>query len=70
MRLRRLFPEADYVTLDIPRDAASARLDPEGFLGRRCRSDRPYPLSQDGRMSAVPLGGPSGACAWIEGREM
>lgn len=33
--MRRLFPAADYVTLDIPRDAEAARLDPEGFLNRR-----------------------------------
>lgn len=33
--MRHLFPAADYVTLDIPRDAEAARLDPEGFLSRR-----------------------------------
>ncbi|HRZ08106.1 MAG TPA: ATP-binding protein [Candidatus Competibacteraceae bacterium] len=34
--VRHLFPQADYVTLDIPRDAETARLDPSGFLaGRR-----------------------------------
>ncbi len=30
--VRHLFPQADYVTLDIPRDAETARLDPSGFL--------------------------------------
>jgi len=32
-----------------------------------CRTDRPYPLSQDGRISAIPLGGRGGACAWLKG---
>jgi uncharacterized protein len=33
--VRHLFPQADYVTLDIPRDAETARLDPSGFLASR-----------------------------------
>jgi predicted AAA+ superfamily ATPase len=33
--VRRLFPKADYVTFDIPRDAEAARLDPRGFLAQR-----------------------------------
>jgi len=33
--VRHLFPQADYVTLDIPRDAATARLDISGFLKSR-----------------------------------
>ncbi|NJN47215.1 MAG: ATP-binding protein [Candidatus Competibacteraceae bacterium] len=33
--VRRLFPQADYVTLDIPRDAETARLDPSGLLSGR-----------------------------------
>lgn len=33
--VRRLFPQADYVTFDVPRDAEAARLDPEGFFARR-----------------------------------
>lgn len=33
--VRHLFPKADYVTFDIPRDAEAARLDFEGFLSRR-----------------------------------
>lgn len=32
--VRHLFPRADYVTFDIPREAESARLDPAGFLGQ------------------------------------
>lgn len=32
--VRRLFPDADYVTLDIPREAEAARLDFDGFLER------------------------------------
>jgi hypothetical protein len=32
--VRRLFPKADYVTFDIPRDADAARLDFSGFLSR------------------------------------
>ena len=33
--VRHLFPRADYVTFDIPRDAEAARLDPVAFLSRR-----------------------------------
>lgn len=33
--VRHLFPRADYVTFDIPRDAEAARLDPAAFLQRR-----------------------------------
>ncbi len=40
--VRHLFPQADYVTLDIPRDAETARLDPSGFL-----ADRREPLIVD-----------------------
>ncbi len=32
--VRNLFPRADYVTFDIPRDAEAARLDPAAFLQR------------------------------------
>jgi len=32
--VRHLFPKADYVTFDIPRDAETARLDPQGFLAQ------------------------------------
>jgi len=33
--VRHLFPKADYVTFDIPRDAETARLDFAGFFSRR-----------------------------------
>jgi predicted AAA+ superfamily ATPase len=33
--VRHLYPRADYVTFDIPRDAEAARLDPAAFLQRR-----------------------------------
>lgn len=33
--VRHCFPQADYVTFDVPQDAARARLDPAGFLARR-----------------------------------
>ena len=33
--VRHLFPQADYATFDIPRDADAARLDPAAFLKRR-----------------------------------
>ena len=33
--LRRLWPDAEYVTLDIPREAEEARLDAPGFFARR-----------------------------------
>jgi hypothetical protein len=32
--VRRLFPQATYVTFDIPREAEAAHLDPAGFLNR------------------------------------
>jgi predicted AAA+ superfamily ATPase len=40
--VRHLFPQAEYVTLDIPRDAETARLNPAGFL-----VSRQEPLSFD-----------------------
>ncbi len=33
--VRRLFPKADYVTFDVPRESEAARLDPISFLAQR-----------------------------------
>jgi hypothetical protein len=30
-----------------------------------CRTDQPYPLTEQGRIAALPLGGTRGVCRWI-----